>query len=243
MKYKVIGWGWYDDPEFENMSPTNAAWDAIVSDIRENGYLFTGNDHQYKQTCAPILSNGKMCIFSARSFGGVMAAAHGYTKEGDYAKFAFDTINEEYKKYPPERMYRYMADEAVRSVMRDLAEEYVVPEGMKYKLVDYVAELPDVDIFEYIDQGDTIIIGGERYFVISIARYERMSPEAFARLKADIARSSPAVRKKLEEEEEKGTDPEDMFADGGNDSAERYIAQRKRYASEPILELEVAPLI
>lgn len=90
MKYRVIGWTHYDDPEFEDENCSESALQAIIEDIRKNGYLFTGYDHQETYDCAPVLNDGKRRCFSQRSFGGIMARAHGDFSRMGYATYAFD---------------------------------------------------------------------------------------------------------------------------------------------------------
>ncbi len=90
MKYRVIGWTYYDDPEFEDESCSESALQAIIEEIKVKGYLFTGYDHQERYDCAPILNDGKRRCFSQRSFGGVMARAHGDFSRMGYSIYAFD---------------------------------------------------------------------------------------------------------------------------------------------------------
>lgn len=90
MKYRVIGWVHYDDPGFEDEECSESALQAIIEDIRKNGYLFSGYDHQETFDCAPVLNDGKRRCFSQRGFGGVMAKAHGDYSRMGYAAYAFD---------------------------------------------------------------------------------------------------------------------------------------------------------
>ena len=45
MKYKVIGWTFYEDSSFPHEDLTFAARHAIVDEIKEKGYLFSGYDY------------------------------------------------------------------------------------------------------------------------------------------------------------------------------------------------------
>ncbi len=90
MKYRVVGWVYYDDPSFEDEDCSESALQAIIEDIRKNGYLFTGYDHQETFDCAPVLNDGKRRCFSQRGFGGVMAKAHGDYSRMGYSRYAFD---------------------------------------------------------------------------------------------------------------------------------------------------------
>lgn len=55
MKYKVIGWTFSDNYDIESVPLTFAARHAIVDDIRENNYLFSGLDHQESCMVVPFL--------------------------------------------------------------------------------------------------------------------------------------------------------------------------------------------
>ncbi len=89
MKYKVIGWTEYDNFEVQAAPCSESALQAIIADIKQNGYVFTGYDHQESMNGAPVLNDGKKRLFSQRSFGGVMARAHGDFSRMGYAYYAF----------------------------------------------------------------------------------------------------------------------------------------------------------
>ena len=88
MKLKVIGWTYYGT-QLPQGKLGWAARNAIIDDIKEHGYLFSGWAHQEGNFCAPVLNDGKIYRFSQRGWGGVMAEAHGYTGRMDYTLFAF----------------------------------------------------------------------------------------------------------------------------------------------------------
>ena len=89
MKYRVVGWTHYDNPDVESVTCDEAGYWAIVRDIREHGYEFTGWEHQEADLGAPVLNDGRKRLFSQRDFGQIMAYAHGdYTRMG-YVSFAF----------------------------------------------------------------------------------------------------------------------------------------------------------
>lgn len=87
MKYRVIGWTEYDGGEIPSAEPTPAAVRAILADLREHRYLFTGYDHQESPLCAPVLNDGKKRLFSARHFAALMAEARGERGEMSYARY------------------------------------------------------------------------------------------------------------------------------------------------------------
>ena len=92
MKYKVIGWTWYDNYNipFSDKTIGFSERNAIIDDIRKNKYLFTGWDHQESwDNCVPILNDGKKRGFSQRGWGGVMAEAYGQMNDYDYSLYTF----------------------------------------------------------------------------------------------------------------------------------------------------------
>ncbi len=89
MKYKVIGWTEYDDISFREGRNTDAAVNAIIDDIKANGYCFSGYAHQEMTCGAPILNDGKIRRFGQRDWGAVMARAHGRMRYMDYSNYAF----------------------------------------------------------------------------------------------------------------------------------------------------------
>ena len=92
MKYRVVGWTYYDNSEIFNSGNTIgfAERNAIIDEIRKHKYLFTGWHHQ--ESCegvVPILNDGKKRCFSQRGWGGVMAEAYECMGNYDYASFSF----------------------------------------------------------------------------------------------------------------------------------------------------------
>ena len=160
MKYKVIGWTYYDNSEIltSDKSIGFAERNAIIDDIRKNKYLFTGYDHQETwDGVVPILNDGLKRCFSQRGFGGVMAEAYGYMRDYDYASFTFDgSINEENIKMASD-------DFDIESYVGDFPTnehfDVWVNEGLflfaKNKNPFY---LDDLDSLRFIDEDDTITL-------------------------------------------------------------------------------------
>ena len=157
MKYKVVGWTSYDDMSVEDSGNTIgfAERHAIIDNIKANGYLFSGYDHQEMWDCAPVLNDGKKRCFSQRGWGGVMAEAHGYFGAYDYSLFTFG-IKEEAVKRP--RNY-FVADNFTPE--EDLAEHFEidVDEGI-FALAKSLNPffLPDLPELRFIDAGDTLTL-------------------------------------------------------------------------------------
>ena len=64
MKYTVIGWTEYDNDRIETGENDDEAVEAIIADIRANGYCFSGWAHQELHCGAPVLSDQKKRLFS-----------------------------------------------------------------------------------------------------------------------------------------------------------------------------------
>lgn len=58
---------------------------ALVDEIRKNGYIFSGYDHQECENYAPVFNDGKIHRFSQRGFADIMAEANG---DNDYMAYS-----------------------------------------------------------------------------------------------------------------------------------------------------------
>ena len=180
MKYKVVGWTEYDDTSVEAERCSEAALRAIIRDIAEHGYLFTGWDHQESLRCAPVLNDGKKRLFTQRSFGGVMARAHGDYSRMGYATYAFDWMDGEKTVKPPaERAFNPRA-----FTPEELCEEItltVSPEEYAAALAGDVLVLDDTKELELLDAGDTLMLlcdgGCASYLVADVERKKDLTED------------------------------------------------------------------
>ncbi len=189
MKYKVIGWTWYDNELIEEMDYSESATEAVIEDIRASGYLFSGMHHQDHPRCAPVLNNGKKLLFTQRSFGGVMAKAYGKTSRMSYAEYAFDWhfgIDDEespYKFPSDERVFKGEADTSL--VEENLSEQFEYEatkedfdKALEKGELEFIYESPK---YRFMDTGDTILIkcGGEEglFEITSLARYKKFTED------------------------------------------------------------------
>lgn len=180
MKYKVIGWTEYDNTTVEAERCSEAALRAIIRDIAEHGYLFTGWDHQESLRCAPVLNDGKKRLFTQRSFGGVMARAHGDYSRMGYATYAFDWMDGEKTVKPPaEREFipGIFAPEALNEeiTLSVSQEEYAAARADGLLVTD------DVEALDLLDVGDTLtlLFDGERasYLVADVERKKDLTED------------------------------------------------------------------
>lgn len=176
MKYKVIGWTFSDNYDIENTPLTFAARHAIVDDIRENNYLFSGFDHQEAWYGCPVLNDGKKRACSQRGFAGIMAEAHGETELYAYSKYMF-AIKEEAKIKP-----KAIINKQEMVTPSSLRETYTIQVSKKVYLTvlkESFIILQDLAELRYIDSSDSIIIKNDdklnTFEVLSVNRYRNIS--------------------------------------------------------------------
>lgn len=160
MKYKVIGWTWYEDYSipFSDKRIGFAERNAIIDEIKKHKYLFTGWDHQESwDNCVPVLNDGKKRGFSQRGWGGVMAEAYERMGDYDYANFTFHgSLKESGKKscskeFQPEH---FVSEPLLNEHFNvNVSEELF--EIAKTKNPFY---LEDLDELRFIDTNDTITV-------------------------------------------------------------------------------------
>ena len=156
MKYEVIGWVNYD-AELPIGELSDAACQAIIDDIREHHYLFNGNDHHWRDFCTPVLNDGKKRVFSQRSWGGIMAEAHGRFGPMDYADYAFVTFEDDDNSVYPTLAYD-KGDVKSISKRRDHYQfcSSAFEDGFKDTLERGLLVLPDLPELANIDKGDIV---------------------------------------------------------------------------------------
>ncbi len=176
MKYKVIGWTYYEDSEILDSGNTIgfAERNAIIDEIRKHKYLFSGWHHQESwEGVVPVLNDGRKRCFSQRGWGGVMAEAYGYMGDYDYSSFTFyQSISSDELKFAPDDFY-----------IDDYKFEAVENEEFTIEISEALFEiaktqnpfyLEDTDELRYIDANDIIYLtcNGEelRYVVKDVDR-------------------------------------------------------------------------
>ena len=92
----LIGWTSYDE-DYPNINfedyPQNEVFGLVLTAIKEGGYSFSGQDHQNRERCVPLFSNGCALRCSMRAWGLLMAAAHG---QQDYMAYYMEAENPSY---------------------------------------------------------------------------------------------------------------------------------------------------
>lgn len=160
MKYKVIGWTYYDDYDipFSNDRIGFAERNAIIDEIKKHKYMFTGWHHQESwENCVPVLNDGKKRGYSQRGWGGVMAEANDEMGDFDYAGYAFFGGGDDSGlKYPKKQFYE---DDFVSEPLENEHFDVDVCEDLfeiaKKKNPFY---LEDLSSLRYIDTNDTITL-------------------------------------------------------------------------------------
>lgn len=155
MKYKVIGWTYYEDYSVPEAPNTFASQHALIDEIRARGYLFSGFEHQEASYGVPVFNDGKRRLYSQRGFGGVMAEAHGYNGAYDYSGFAYSVEREALvaPKFGYDRKEFKSAAELRETFVLDLTDEQKKTVAEEYEIV--IDDLPEL---RYIDSGDFVKI-------------------------------------------------------------------------------------
>ena len=201
MKLKVIGWTYPNDslPEGNNGW---AARNAIIDDIRKNGYIFSGWAHQECDGCTPVLNDGKMYSFSQRGWGGIMAEAYEHNGRMDYAGFAF--ANDKDKEIRPKEGY----DKKDFVLEKDLFEAFDIEVSQEVFLsVKETNELTldDLPELRYLDSKDIVnLISGtekEQYIVFSVERKKDLTHERLLQLNLAMYYYKNETRRKEAENE------------------------------------------
>ncbi len=170
MKYRVIGWTYYESNEFLDSGNTIgfAERNAIIDEIRRHGYLFSGFHHQESwDGVVPILNDGRKRCFSQRGWGGVMAEAYGHEGKYDYAAFTFSgSLSEEGLRFAPEC---YSLDDVTPEVIENEDFTVTVNEGLfALAKVRNPFYLEDTEALRYLDHDDTVTLrcGDETLFFV-----------------------------------------------------------------------------
>ena len=155
MKIKVIGWTDWEDNDYDDGVIDRAAYNAILQNMRENGYFFTGWHHQEDFTCAPVLNDGKIRRFTQRSWGGLIADLKGLKGRYSYAAYAFDFGESDGFVKPK---FKEISESDVLSGA-ELSENYEIKvrsdvlRRIKTKEEMKLADLPE---YNYMAEGDTV---------------------------------------------------------------------------------------
>lgn len=201
MKLKVVGWTYYDD-DLEHGVTGWAARNAIIDDIKEHGYVFSGWAHQEGNYCAPVLNDGKIYCYSQRGWGSVMAEAHGYTGRMDYAKFAFAWDRD--SEVRPHVHF----DEKTFTPEYDLSETFeleVSPKVFKSAKRGADIKLDDLPKLRFLDAGDTLVLScnGQtaRVTVVDVDREKDLTEDELFEIECNLnAFDDPEAMRRAEEE-------------------------------------------
>ncbi len=93
-EYKVTEWTSWSDAESLPGSrpgaiPFSCAFDAVVREMKEKGYLFSGNYHQNGKTGVPVINGRFPFMVSMRVWGEVMVKVTGDPSLGAYVKWVY----------------------------------------------------------------------------------------------------------------------------------------------------------
>ena len=214
MKIKVVGWTCYDFYDFPEGDNSWAVRMAVVDEIKCNGYLFTGEDHQEGPNCCPVFNDGKLRRFSQRGFADIMAEAHGDTGYMDYAMYMFG-IKQEACIFPQKSACksRFVVEKNLAETFTLQVDEQFfnsVPNKDVFDVFGHKAtrraiKLPDLPELRYIDKGDTLVVTCQdkkaTFLILDVERGRNLSFDERVDLMSRMSYSQDAeVRKKARQE-------------------------------------------
>ena len=177
MKYKVIGWTYYEDYRFKDKPMTFASRHAIIDEIKAHGYRFSGYEHQEYPYGCPVLNDGSRILCSQRGFGGIMAEAYG-EGAGAYAMYMM-TMDKSSIIKPEPGVDRSKI--VPKSTLREEFTLEVSTESYIDARANLFIELDDRDELRYIDKGDTLVLTSDKkrrkYKVVDVDRKKSLTEE------------------------------------------------------------------
>ena len=92
MEYKIIGWTHAGDERFPE-APSHkhsSLFTVLIEEIRERGYAFSGEYHEWGDMGVPVFNSGERLELSMRTFAKVMAEVYEEDGAASYAKWFTD---------------------------------------------------------------------------------------------------------------------------------------------------------
>ena len=82
LQLEVVGWTFWGDPQFSRVPWIDDNYDrlyeqAVIAELRNRNYHFTGSSHQHGRFGVPVLNDGMQYSVSMRHWGRLMAEAWG----------------------------------------------------------------------------------------------------------------------------------------------------------------------
>ncbi|MBE5745256.1 MAG: hypothetical protein E7355_03865 [Clostridiales bacterium] len=193
------------DDTYPDGSISWAAQYAVMDEIREKGYLFSGWQHQEAWAGCPVLNDGKIRRFSQRGFAQVMAEAHGETGVYDYARymdFSFSKKDGNAVAIMPKSNVdknQILDKKALCETFALTVDETTLSKALETR----VLTVEDAPQFRYLDTGDVLTItDGKHSLEIAVAMVDRkkdLTKEQHRAINSMYALSSEQ-RQQLEEE-------------------------------------------
>ncbi len=172
MKYEVVGWTYYE-ADYPDVDCSWAIRTCVENDIRKNGYVFSGYEHQEGYKTVPVLNTGEKVTFSRRGFANVMSDAHGYTGPYDYSFYMeYQSISPSSRKLPIKSPSKQDFVEKSTIVEHFVLE--VDPEQWQLLQAKGKVSIVNTPALDFIDKDDTITIKcGEQEYQGVVANVDK----------------------------------------------------------------------
>ncbi len=178
--YKVVGWTWWDNFDYENAPLSDDVIDAVVEEIKAHGYSFGGDSHQNKDGCVPLLNTAQAVRCSMREWGGIMAIAYlGRCVDLAYMGWYMDCCTNELV-YPEEHIDEslFTHPHYFKTGINSKRMDALLKEG---SCIDVLATWDEVENIAAGDFGDLCAFDGNsdwtRVRIKNVTRFE--NPKAF----------------------------------------------------------------
>jgi len=167
-EYKVIGWTDYSDRRFKDYDQSREAYNALIEDIRKNGYKFGGDAHE---DYVPVFNDGTAARFSWRGWGGVMADAWQPDNHDPY-KYSLYYMNMNIEpaeiKYPQEGVNFELLEAPVHKLplydREFIDERYLCEKSLFIELPsDELKDIKAGDFVDFYDPEDGSSLMGKIY--------------------------------------------------------------------------------
>lgn len=101
---KVTGWTFWDDDKYKTVDDTYEEYEeakhVVAEELRKNGYKFSGQSHQYKDGCCPIIDDKFIFAVSMRIWGGIMQRAYNLPDVNGFGYCSWAWSPPEEERYP-----------------------------------------------------------------------------------------------------------------------------------------------
>lgn len=199
--YNVVGWTWWNDPDYIDAPLTDEVVDAVAQEINKHGYCFGGDAHQNHSGCVPVLNTGQAVRCSMRVWGSIMAQAYlDNSFSLDYMGwYSNNCIQDDAIKYPSEDINEslFTHPHYFKTHIKTNRFKQIKNEGTMIDVLASYDELYNVDVSDLgvLSDYDAITYDAVLAEVVKVTRFN--SPQEF--INSELFKETDLVDLKGEE--------------------------------------------